>query len=97
MLELLEGGELFDRIVRKSTYNEKEARDLVNTVLGAIKFCHDSDVVHRPALWLRVDFLSSYSYPFISSAFVLKDETHLLPRTLTPTWTRQIWTRRWRS
>jgi serine/threonine protein kinase len=47
VMEYLDGGELFDRIVKKTCYNEKEARDLVATLLKAIKHCHDNDVVHR--------------------------------------------------
>eukprot|EP00286_Rhodomonas_abbreviata_P019286 CAMPEP_0181293682 /NCGR_PEP_ID=MMETSP1101-20121128/3193_1 /TAXON_ID=46948 /ORGANISM="Rhodomonas abbreviata, Strain Caron Lab Isolate" /LENGTH=359 /DNA_ID=CAMNT_0023398281 /DNA_START=196 /DNA_END=1272 /DNA_ORIENTATION=+ len=47
VLEYLDGGELFDRIVKKTYYNESEARDLVFTVLKAIKFCHDQHIVHR--------------------------------------------------
>lgn len=47
VLEYLDGGELFDRIVKKTYYSEKEARDLVFTVLKAIKFCHDQHIVHR--------------------------------------------------
>lgn len=47
VLELLEGGELFARIVRKTVYTEKEARSLVNTLFVAIKYCHDNNVVHR--------------------------------------------------
>jgi serine/threonine protein kinase len=45
--ELLEGGELFDRIVEKEYYTEKEARDLVKILLSAIKFIHDRNIVHR--------------------------------------------------
>lgn len=41
------GGELFDRIVEKVVYNEKEARDLVSTLLHAVKYCHDRGIVHR--------------------------------------------------
>uniref|UniRef100_A0A7S2XV40 non-specific serine/threonine protein kinase n=1 Tax=Fibrocapsa japonica TaxID=94617 RepID=A0A7S2XV40_9STRA len=47
VIELMEGGELFDRIVQKTYYNEKEARDLVHILLSAIKFCHDNGIVHR--------------------------------------------------
>lgn len=47
VLEYLDGGELFDRIVKKTFYNEKEARDLVFTLLMAIKYCHDRNIVHR--------------------------------------------------
>lgn len=47
VLEYLDGGELFDRIVKKTFYNEKEARDLVVVLLRAIKYLHDGDVIHR--------------------------------------------------
>lgn len=46
-LEHIEGGELFDRIVKKTFYNEKEARDLVFMLLNAIKYLHDQNIVHR--------------------------------------------------
>ncbi|DAZ96083.1 TPA: hypothetical protein N0F65_005861 [Lagenidium giganteum] len=45
--EFMAGGELFDRIVEKSYYSEREARDLVKLLLEAIKYCHDADIVHR--------------------------------------------------
>jgi hypothetical protein len=47
VLELIQGGELFDRLVKKVYYSEKEARDLVQVLLSAMKHCHDHDVVHR--------------------------------------------------
>lgn len=43
----MEGGELFDRIVDKSYYTEREARDLVLLLLEAIKYCHSYGIVHR--------------------------------------------------
>ena len=47
VLEYAEGGELFDRIVEKTFYNEKEARSLSTILLKTIKFCHDKSIVHR--------------------------------------------------
>ena len=38
--EQMMGGELFDRIVQKSYYNEKEARDTAKVLFEAIGFCH---------------------------------------------------------
>lgn len=45
--EILSGGELFDRIVTKTFYNEKEARDVCKTLFEAMKYCHDRNVAHR--------------------------------------------------
>merc|ERR1712085_136316 len=45
--EKMMGGELFDRIVAKSYYNEKEARDVCKILFEAIGMCHDNAVAHR--------------------------------------------------
>jgi calcium/calmodulin-dependent protein kinase I len=45
--ECMNGGELFDRIVQKSYYNEKEARDTCLVLFRALQFCHDHQVAHR--------------------------------------------------
>ena len=47
VMELMEGGELFDRIVQKSYYNEKEARDLVMILLDSINYLHERNIAHR--------------------------------------------------
>lgn len=47
ILEHLEGGELFERLVEKVVYTEKEARDLAKILLNAIKYCHDKGLIHR--------------------------------------------------
>lgn len=47
VLEHLEGGELFDRLIEKEIYTEAEARDLSIILLKAIKYCHDKDLIHR--------------------------------------------------
>jgi len=47
VLELLTGGELFDRIVEKGSYSEKEASVLIKDVATAIKYLHSIGVVHR--------------------------------------------------
>ncbi|CAN0016914.1 unnamed protein product, partial [Phaeothamnion confervicola] len=47
VVEKVEGGELFDRIVVKQFYTEREARDLVRVLLSAIAYCHARSIVHR--------------------------------------------------
>jgi len=45
--EKMMGGELFDRIVQKSYYNEKEARDTCVILFKAIEYCHVRQIAHR--------------------------------------------------
>lgn len=45
--ERMMGGELFDRIVQKAFYNEKEARDVCKILLEALAYCHSKKVAHR--------------------------------------------------
>jgi serine/threonine protein kinase len=47
VLELLAGGELFDRIVEKESYSEKEASDTVRPIVDTIAYCHSLGIVHR--------------------------------------------------
>lgn len=47
VMELVTGGELFDRIVEKGSYTEKDAADLIRQVLEAVDYMHDQGVVHR--------------------------------------------------
>jgi len=47
VMELLTGGELFDRIVSKGSYSEKEASIVIKSVASAIEYLHALGVVHR--------------------------------------------------
>jgi len=46
-MELVTGGELFDKIVEKGCYTEKEASILVRKIVSAIDYLHDLDICHR--------------------------------------------------
>lgn len=47
VMEQMSGGELFDRIVAKAYYNEKEARDTCKIILEAVGYMHQNNVAHR--------------------------------------------------
>uniref|UniRef100_A0A672KXG8 Calcium/calmodulin-dependent protein kinase type IV n=1 Tax=Sinocyclocheilus grahami TaxID=75366 RepID=A0A672KXG8_SINGR len=47
VLELVTGGELFDRVVEKGYYSERDAADAVKQVLEAVAYLHENGVVHR--------------------------------------------------
>lgn len=45
--ELVDGGELFEKIVEKKFYNENEARAVVKTLVEAVGYCHKLNIAHR--------------------------------------------------
>ena len=45
--ELVEGGELFERIVEKDSYSETEAKKVVYNLIKAVAYVHKHDIVHR--------------------------------------------------
>ncbi|KAJ9671201.1 hypothetical protein PVL29_027269 [Vitis rotundifolia] len=47
VMELCEGGELFDRIVQRGHYSEREAAKLIKTIVGVVEGCHSLGVMHR--------------------------------------------------
>jgi calcium/calmodulin-dependent protein kinase I len=47
VMDYMRGGDVFDRIVEKNHYTEKDARDLVRILLKAVKFLHAQGVAHR--------------------------------------------------
>jgi calcium/calmodulin-dependent protein kinase I len=47
VIEIMSGGELFDRIVEKEKYGEEEARAVIKKVASALAYCHEQGIVHR--------------------------------------------------
>lgn len=41
------GGELFDRILERGVYTEKDASLVIQQVLSAVKYLHENGIVHR--------------------------------------------------
>ncbi|CAL9705000.1 unnamed protein product [Knipowitschia caucasica] len=47
VMQLVSGGELFDRIVDRGVYTEKDASFVVKQVLQAVSYLHQNSIVHR--------------------------------------------------
>ncbi|KAL1265551.1 hypothetical protein QQF64_003578 [Cirrhinus molitorella] len=47
ILELVTGGELFDRIVERGYYSERDAAHVIKQILEAVAYLHENGVVHR--------------------------------------------------
>ncbi|XP_031133165.1 calcium/calmodulin-dependent protein kinase type 1D-like [Sander lucioperca] len=47
VMQLVSGGELFDRILDKGVYTEKDASTVIQQVLQAVSYLHENSIVHR--------------------------------------------------
>lgn len=47
VMEVCEGGELFDRIVAHGHYSERAAANIVKTIVQVVQICHEHGVIHR--------------------------------------------------
>ncbi|XP_074581207.1 calcium-dependent protein kinase 20-like [Curcuma longa] len=47
VMELCEGGELFDRIVARGHYTERAAAMVIRTIVEVVQNCHKNGVMHR--------------------------------------------------
>eukprot|EP00268_Persea_americana_P015292 TRINITY_DN1698_c0_g2_i4.p1 TRINITY_DN1698_c0_g2~~TRINITY_DN1698_c0_g2_i4.p1 ORF type:complete len:531 (+),score=93.01 TRINITY_DN1698_c0_g2_i4:954-2546(+) len=47
VMELCEGGELFDRIVARGHYTERAAAGVTRTIVEVVQMCHKHGVIHR--------------------------------------------------
>ncbi|KAH7519429.1 hypothetical protein FEM48_Zijuj08G0035100 [Ziziphus jujuba var. spinosa] len=47
VLELVDGGELFDKIARRGRLKEDEARSYFHQLINAVDYCHSRGVYHR--------------------------------------------------
>ncbi|KAI8081740.1 kinase-like domain-containing protein [Halteromyces radiatus] len=47
VMDLAQGGELFDRICQKGNYFERDAANIVRTICDAVAYLHDNGIVHR--------------------------------------------------
>ena len=46
-MEYCQGGELFERIVKKKKMSEKDAAEILFKLTHAISHCHSRGIVHR--------------------------------------------------
>ena len=46
-MELMEGGELFEKILDNVKISEEEARQITLRIIDAIGYCHNKGIIHR--------------------------------------------------
>lgn len=78
----MKGGELFDRIVQKAYYNEKEARDVCKILFQSLDYCHKKKIAHRDLkpenLLLMVSTIGATNVSTFSHSHLLKKIAKIL-------------------
>ncbi|XP_056589279.1 calcium/calmodulin-dependent protein kinase IGb isoform X2 [Triplophysa dalaica] len=69
VMQLVSGGELFDRILDRGVYSEMDASVVIRQVLEAVSYLHESGIVHRD---LKPENLLYYS-PDENSKIMISD------------------------
>ena len=44
---MVKGGELFDELVRRKNFHEAQAARIMKSILSAMAYCHEKNVIHR--------------------------------------------------
>ncbi|CAN1789781.1 Calcium-dependent protein kinase 9 [Linum perenne] len=70
VMELCDGGELFDRIIVKGHYTEKEAAEICRSIVNVVHICHFMGVMHRDLK--PENFLLSTNYDPAAATPLLK-------------------------
>ena len=47
IFDLVTGGELFDDIVAREFYSEKDASHCIQQIIESVAYCHNSGIIHR--------------------------------------------------
>lgn len=47
VMELMTGGELFDTLVTRQQFTEREVSDIIRPIIDAINYCHQLSIIHR--------------------------------------------------
>ena len=47
VMQLVRGGDLFDRIIDRGFYDEERARKVMGKILSAVQYLHSKQIIHR--------------------------------------------------
>jgi len=67
VMELMTGGDVFDRVTQRSCYSERDARDLIKRLLEAVDILHKKGIAHR-GVFFKSSF-KSYAVSICSSSY----------------------------
>lgn len=88
VMELVTGGELFDKIVEKGQYTEKEASSTVLKILSSVDYLHNINIAHRDLkpenLLLKGDDVSDVMISDFGLSKIISQDTMMATACGTP-------------
>ena len=87
VLEMMEGGELFDRIVERTYYSVQDAKECCKNLLEAVQFLHERNICHRdlkPENLLLKDFTSDTKIKIADFGFAKRSTDRMNTQCGTP-------------
>jgi len=88
VMECMGGGELFNAIQEKQSFNEREAAELIKDICIAVKFLHDMNVAHRDLKPENLLYSSKDNLGVLKlTDFGFAKETHIRDTLQTPCYT----------
>lgn len=88
VMECMGGGELFNAIQEKQSFNEREAAELIKDICIAVKFLHDMNVAHRDLKPENLLYSSKDNLGVLKlTDFGFAKETHVRDTLQTPCYT----------
>jgi len=71
VLEYVEGGELFDYLVKRGRLPEKEALIFFQQIINGLDYCHQHLICHRDLKPVLIFFfLLKFSFKFLQQTFI---------------------------
>lgn len=84
VMELVTGGELFDKIVEKGYYSERDAADILRQIVGATAYLHKRNIGMYKAEIKQLDSLSCRCALLVAYIAIYDVQSYLVHRDLKP-------------
>jgi calcium-dependent protein kinase len=63
VIEFCDGGDLYEKLINKSKFNEKESAIIIEQVLSALNHCHYKNICHRDLKPENIVFAKKSKHP----------------------------------
>jgi serine/threonine protein kinase len=62
VMEYMQGGELFEKIVQRGRYSERDAAQIFKQIVSGVQYLHDKGIAHRYAIITHTRTRTPYAH-----------------------------------